>query len=73
MGKYIFQCPTCDAKHSRGFVNGVDSFRCLHCGYVGHGFHTDAAIDAEIYTQHLQANAFNRAHGIPERPMGVQP
>lgn len=30
-----FTCPTCGAQHNRGYVNGVDTFRCLKCGYVG--------------------------------------
>ena len=32
-----FTCPSCHAKHDRGYVNGTDTFRCLGCGYVGSG------------------------------------
>ena len=32
-----FTCPSCHAKHDRGYVNGSDTFRCLGCGYVGLG------------------------------------
>ena len=27
----------------------------------------------EVFAQHVEANAFNRAHGIPEVPLGVDP
>jgi len=30
-----FKCPDCGARHDRGYLNGVDIFRCLHCGYTG--------------------------------------
>lgn len=30
-----FVCPRCSSVHDRGPVNGVDSYRCLHCGYTG--------------------------------------
>jgi hypothetical protein len=30
-----FICPVCQAQHDRGFVNGVDVYRCLRCGYTG--------------------------------------
>lgn len=61
-----FKCPTCNAEHDRGYLNGVDIFRCLHCGYVGHGFHPDAEIDREVFADVQEANAWNRAHGISE-------
>jgi hypothetical protein len=66
-----FECPSCGAKHSRGFLNGMDCFRCLKCGYMGHGFHTDPEIDRAMFAEHTNANAWNRAHGIPEVPLGV--
>lgn len=66
-----FECPTCSATHERGFVNGVDTFRCLRCGYRGFGHHPDADIDAEVQAEHLSANVFNRAHGIATVPQGV--
>lgn len=31
----FFVCPKCGHTHTRGPVNGVDSYRCLNCGYVG--------------------------------------
>lgn len=68
-----FECPTCGAGHTRGMVNGVDVFRCLRCGYMGHGFHADPEVDRSVYAEHMAANAWNRAHGIPEVPMGVDP
>jgi len=30
-----FKCPSCGARHERGYVDGVSLFRCLHCGYQG--------------------------------------
>ena len=30
-----FTCPECGAQHDRGWVDGVETYRCLHCGYVG--------------------------------------
>lgn len=30
-----FKCPDCGARHDRGYLNGVDIFRCLNCGYLG--------------------------------------
>lgn len=68
-----FECPTCGAKHTRGFINGVDVFRCLRCGYMGHGFHPDAETDRQLYEEHRAANAVNRAAGITEVPLGVDP
>lgn len=68
-----FECPSCGATHDRGCLNGVDVFRCLRCGYVGHGFHTDPEIDRELLAEHNVANAFNRAHGIAEAPLGRDP
>lgn len=68
-----FHCPTCAAAHDRGFVNGVSVFRCLRCGYQGHGFHSDPAIDREVYAQHVASNATNRALGLDEVPFGVDP
>jgi rubredoxin len=61
-----FECPQCAARHSRGYLDGVSLFRCLHCGYMGHGFHPDPQIDNEVLQEWLNGNAFNRTHGIPE-------
>ena len=68
-----FHCPVCDAEHWRGFVDGVSLFRCLRCGYAGHGFHGDPTIDREIYADHCAANAINRSLGLSETPLGVDP
>lgn len=68
-----FECPTCSATHERGFIDGVSLFRCLQCGHTGHGFHTDPEIDRAVYEDHVAANAWSRAHGIPETPLGVDP
>lgn len=73
MAEIRFKCPACDAEHTRGLLNGVDVFRCLRCGYTGHGFHTDPEIDRAVYAEHRQGNDFNRAHGIPEVPLGLDP
>jgi Zn ribbon nucleic-acid-binding protein len=68
-----FRCPTCNAEHHRGFVDGVSVFRCLRCGYSGHGFHSDADIDRDAYADHCAANADLRRLGLPEVPLGVDP
>ncbi len=73
MGEILFECPTCGARHRRGFLNGVDVFRCLRCGYVGHGFHTDPEIDREVFEEHCAINALHRRLGIPELTLGVDP
>ena len=65
-GPIKFTCPRCNAQHERGYVDGVRTFRCLLCGYLGRGFHPDAEIDAEVTAAIDQANAWNRAHGLPE-------
>ena len=69
----IFECPSCGARHDRGFVDGVCMFRCLRCGYQGHGFHPDAEIDRQVYADHLDANRCLRELGLPEIPLGVDP
>jgi hypothetical protein len=63
-----FTCPCCGATHDRGYVNGVDRFRCLGCGYSGHGLHPDAETDRELYQEHLSINALHRTLGLPEVP-----
>lgn len=68
-----FQCPVCAARHDRGFVDGVCTFRCFGCGYLGHGFHPDPSIDKAVYADHLAANALNRQAGVPEVPLGIDP
>jgi hypothetical protein len=30
-------CPECGASHTRGFIDGHSSHRCLRCGYGGGG------------------------------------
>lgn len=68
MEEFCFTCPQCGTSHDRGFVDGVAMFRCLACGYVGYGFHADAAIDAEVHADHLAGNALNHAAGLPDDP-----
>lgn len=68
-----FKCPSCGAEHTRGFVDGVCTFRCFGCGYQGHGFHPVAAIDKAVYADHLAGNALNRRAGVPEVPLGIDP
>jgi hypothetical protein len=68
-----FECPKCSARHTRGFVNGVDVFRCLKCGYLGHGFHADPEADLAAFQEHCDSNEWNRARGIPEVPLGIDP
>lgn len=68
-----FECPACGARHQRGFVDGVNTFRCLGCGYQGHGFSADRAIDRDVLMEHEAANAMNRSLGVPEVPLGVDP
>lgn len=67
-----FECPTCGAHHARGFVDGASLFRCLRCGYLGHGF-DDPALDADVFAEHQAANRVNRSLGLPEVPLGVDP
>lgn len=61
-----FACPGCNAQHDRGYLNGVDLFRCLGCGYVGHGHHPDAEADRAIHLDIAAANEVNRSLGLPE-------
>jgi rubredoxin len=68
-----FKCPCCGAEHTRGFIDLVSVFRCLKCGYMGYGFHPDKTIDEAVFADHEQGNAFNRAHGIDEVPLGIDP
>jgi ribosomal protein L37AE/L43A len=68
-----FECPVCAAVHDRGMINGVDVFRCLRCGYVGHGFSVDPEADRLALEEHDAANAYNRVRGIEEVPLGVDP
>lgn len=68
-----FECPSCSARHDRGFIDGVCVFRCLRCGYQGHGFHSDPEIDRELYATHVKGNARLRELGLPEIPLGIDP
>lgn len=64
-----FTCPGCGASHDRGYVNGVDPiYRCLHCGYSGHGFHPDQKIDREIGREIRANQAVDRELGLGEGP-----
>jgi hypothetical protein len=66
-----FTCPVCSASHDRGCIDGVSLFRCLACGYQGHGHHPDPEIDREVEAERLAGNALNRAAGVGEVPPGV--
>ncbi len=68
-----FECPVCHARHDRGFLDGVSLFRCLGCGYQGHGFHPDPEIDRAVFVDHEAGNAISRSLGLPETPLGVDP
>ena len=67
-----FRCPNCGAEHWRGYF-GHHSFRCLACGYQGHGLHPDHDTDEDLYQQWLADNAYNRSVGAEEVPLGVDP
>lgn len=72
-GLIHFQCPSCNAQHWRGMLDGVSLFRCFGCLYQGHGFHADLEIDREVYRDHCESNLHLRSLGLPEVPMGVDP
>lgn len=61
-----FDCPFCNAHHERGYVNGIDVFRCLKCGYVGYGYHPDPVIDAEVHADVKEALAIDKALGLKD-------
>ena len=63
-----FTCPSCGAEHDRGYVDGVDTFRCLGCGYRGHGFNPDSDTDRGIGQDIREAQAWDMAHGLPAGP-----
>ena len=63
-GAIHFTCPSCGARHARGWVNGVDTFRCLKCGYQGHGFHPDAEIDFIVGVELRKSVALDRSLGL---------
>lgn len=68
-----FICPSCGSQHDRGFLDGVCVFRCLRCGYQGHGFHPDPEVDRDVFSDHQAANKISRELGISETPLGVDP
>ena len=63
-----FVCPACDATHDRGYFNGVDIFRCLKCGYIGHGLHPDPDIDEQVAAEIRESQIWNVAHGMEPGP-----
>jgi len=69
MDPIVFLCPACSATHRRGYVDGVCTFRCLKCGYLGRGNHPDPGIDAEIGREMDEGEAWNAAHGLPVTPL----
>jgi len=67
-GAVHFLCPCCGARHDRGYVDGVAVFRCLSCGYTGHGFHPDHETDLAIAAEIRDNQRWNEAHGLPVGP-----
>jgi Zn ribbon nucleic-acid-binding protein len=63
-----FTCPQCEAQHDRGYIDGVSVFRCLGCGYLGHGFHADHIIDQGVAADIRAAQQWNVKHGLPKGP-----
>lgn len=63
-GAIHFACPRCEARHSRGYVNGVDLFRCLGCGYVGHGLHPDEDVDQAAFEEAVENVALDARLGL---------
>ena len=65
MATIKFECPCCKARHERGYVDGVSLFRCLRCGYVGHGHHPDPEIDRGVHADVLAGQAADARAGMP--------
>jgi predicted RNA-binding Zn-ribbon protein involved in translation (DUF1610 family) len=64
-----FTCPSCGAQHDRGWIGyRLGSFRCMRCGYSGHGLHPDAEIDRSLWTEWEEGNAQLLAAGLPTMP-----
>lgn len=61
-----FICPCCASEHERGYLDGVATFRCLRCGYTGHGFHADTAVDRGLFEEHEAANTWAQERGLTE-------
>jgi predicted RNA-binding Zn-ribbon protein involved in translation (DUF1610 family) len=61
-----FLCPRCGASHSRGALDGCAVYRCLRCGYVGHGYHPDPEPDRGTYEDSLHAEACDVRAGLSE-------
>jgi len=77
-----FVCPVCQRSHGRGqFGIASGSYRCLHCGYVGHGYHPDPQIDSDLWFAALELEQDSLQRGLgcfvgvpPEPcPIGYQP
>lgn len=68
-----FRCPVCRARHDRGFVDGTSLFRCLGCGYQGHGFSADPKVDRAMFADREAANAIDRSLGLQGVTLGVDP
>jgi hypothetical protein len=65
-----FTCPSCGASHTRGYHHGiVGYFRCLHCGYDGHGHHPDRDVDEAVHAEIVENRAWNVQHGLPAGPV----
>lgn len=64
MSTIEFTCPKCAATHDRGFVDGTDVFRCLSCGYIGHGWDEVPEIDQSLHEFYLDCCMVRLAHGV---------
>lgn len=65
MNRIHFECPNCHATHDRGMLDGVSLFRCLRCGYQGHGWHPDDEIDRAVVEEIRYGNRVNASLGLP--------
>lgn len=65
-GAIHFTCPRCDARHARGYFGGVPGlFRCMGCGYSGHGLHPDEQVDQELFVEIAESVALDARLGLP--------
>jgi len=68
-----FKCPTCGARHERGYFNATDTFRCLRCGYVGQqNAHPEAPPDEPSYSAQMVVSHHSPGwHPDPEIEAGL--
>ena len=65
-----FKCPTCDAEHTRGFLDGVSLFRCLRCdtGFTATPRLIDRSLQiTRLPTRSVDLSAFQRRHSASIR------